>query len=314
MAGPDPAVADVRRAVRRVLAETPDGALVLAAVSGGADSLALLAALAWEAPRNARRARCVTVDHGLRPGSAEQARRVAAVAAGLGIETDVLNVTVAGADEDAARRARYAALDEAAARLGAAAVLLGHTRDDQAEQVLLGLARGSGARSLGGIPPRRGVYARPLLDLPRATTERACRALGLDPWSDPANDDLRHARNRVRHVALPALEDALGPGIAGALARTARLLRADADLLDELAAKAYAETGLDARRLAALPPALRTRVLLAAAREAGATDLNAGHVAAVEALVTAWHGQGPVALPGGFAVARRCDTLAFSRQ
>jgi tRNA(Ile)-lysidine synthase len=192
-------------------------------------------------------------------------------------------------------------------------VLLGHTLDDQAETVLLGLARGSGARSLAGMPPRRGRYARPFLDLPRATTVRACAVLGLAPWDDPANADPRHARNRARHRALPALEEALGPGVTDALARTARLLRADADLLDGLAAAAYAETGLDARRLADLPAALRSRVLLTAARDAGAVDLGAGHVAAMDALVTDWHGQGPVDLPGGLALVRRCDTLAFLR-
>ncbi|HWL38551.1 MAG TPA: tRNA lysidine(34) synthetase TilS [Frankiaceae bacterium] len=303
MAGPDPAVADVRRAVRRVLA-TP---VTYAAVSGGADSLALLAALAWEAPRHDVTARCVTVDHGLRAGSAEQAARVVARAHGLGVETTVVTVTPDGTDEDAARRARYAALDA----LPEGDVLLGHTRDDQAEQVLLGLARGSGARSLSGMPERRGRYVRPFLDLPRETTEAACAALGLEPWSDPANADLRYARNRARHVALPALEEALGPGVRDALARTAALLRDDADLLDEVAMAAYAGVGLDANALADLPPAIRRRVLLRAARDAGATDLSAGHVAAIDALLTNWHGQGPVDLPGGLVAVRSCDTLAF---
>ena len=301
MAGPDPAVADVRRAVRGVLT----GGTAYAAVSGGADSLALLAALAWEAPRRGVTARCVTVDHGLHPGSAAQAARVAATARDLGVACDVIPVTVAGSDEDAARRARYAALDA----LPPGDVLLGHTRDDQAEQVLLGLARGSGARSLAGMPPRRGRYVRPLLDVSRATTVRACAALGLTPWHDPANDDPRFARARVRTDALPALDKALGPGVADALARTAALLRADADLLDALADAAYGD--LDTARLAALPPAIRSRVLLRAAREAGARDLGAGHIGAIDALVTDWHGQGPVDLPGGLVVVRRCDTLAF---
>jgi tRNA(Ile)-lysidine synthase len=219
----------------------------------------------------------------------------------------VLRVSVERDDEDSARRARYTAFDA----LPPGDVLLGHTRDDQAEQVLLGLARGSGARSLAGMPPRRGRYARPFLDLPRATTQRACAALGLVPWQDPANDDPRFARARARHDALPALERALGPGVAEALARTAAQLRADADLLDELAEAAFAEAGLDAKRLAALPAALRTRVLLRAARRAGARDLTAGHIGAIDALLTDWHGQGPVDLPGGLVVTRRCDTLDF---
>jgi tRNA(Ile)-lysidine synthase len=314
MAGPDPAVAAVRRAVRTSLAEVPPGSLVVAAVSGGADSLALLAALAWEAPRNDRRAACVTVDHGLVAGSGAQAARVVAQASALGVAAESVRVTPADGSEGAARTARYQALDEAADRLGAALVLLGHTRDDQAETVLLGLARGSGARSLAGMPRRRDRYARPFLDLPRATTERACTALGLTPWQDPANTDPRHARSRLRAL-LPAVEDALGPGVADALARTAKLLRDDADLLDDLADKAYADTGLDVAKLAALPAALRTRVLRRAAIEAGCppTDLTLGHVGSLDALITAWHGQGPVDLPGGLAAVRRYDTLAFSR-
>jgi tRNA(Ile)-lysidine synthase len=311
MAGPDPAVAAVRRAVRAALQLAPPGALVLAAVSGGADSLALLAGLAWEAPRNDRRAGAVHVDHGLVPGSAEQADNVAKQAAALHVTAEVVRVTVDGGNEAAARRARYAALDDAADRLGAAQVHLGHTRDDLAEQVLLGLARGSGARSLAGMPRTRGRYVRPLLDLPRATTERACAALGLTPWQDPSNDDPRFARNRVRHAVLPVLEAELGPGVAAALARTADLLRADADHLDALA-MAY-DGGLDAETLAALPDAVRSRVLRSAVLAAGAppTDLTAAHVAAVDALVTAWHGQGPVHLPGGLAAVRHCGTLAF---
>jgi tRNA(Ile)-lysidine synthase len=310
MTGPDRAVAEVRRAVRAAINTTPPGALVLAAVSGGADSLALLAGLAWEAPRNERRAAAVHVDHGLHPDSATQAATVVAQAAALGLDTHVRTVTTAPT-ETAARAARYAALDAVVAETGAAAVLLGHTRDDQAEQVLLGLARGSGARSLAGMPKQRGSYLRPLLALPRATTERACEAQGLTPWHDPANDDPRHARNRVRHAVLPVLEENLGPGVAAALARTADLLRQDADALDAIA-DAY-DTTLDTKALAALPPAIRSRVLRRAAIAAGAppTDLTAAHVAAIDALVTAWHGQERVDLPGGLAAVRACDTLAF---
>ncbi|HEU0132511.1 MAG TPA: tRNA lysidine(34) synthetase TilS [Mycobacteriales bacterium] len=317
MPPPDPAVVAARRAVRAALAGTPPGSLTLAAVSGGPDSLALLAALAWEAPRHDRRAGAVTVDHGLDPGSAARAAAVAACAESLGAPATVATVAVgtAGGPENAARDARYAALDAVAAERGAVAVLLGHTRDDQAEQVLLGLARGSGARSLAGMPRRRGIYLRPFLDLPRATTEAACAALGLTPWDDPANADPALTRARVRHATLPALERDLGPGVAAALARTADLLRADADLLDRLAAEAWPDVTppLDVARLAALDPALRSRVLRRAAIAAGApaTALTAAHVATVDALVTAWHGQRGADLPGGLAAVRTCDTLAF---
>ena len=269
--GPDPAVAAVRLAVRRALADLPPGDLVLAACSGGADSLALAAAVAFEAPRLGLRAGGVTVDHGLQPGSAAQARAVTQALAAHGARSGAqrhrgggraprsagrrrhagppAGAGDEGADghraragragypgpEGAARAGRYQALDAAAGQTGAVAILLGHTRDDQAEGVLLALARGSGTRSLAGMAPRNGRYLRPLLGLSRAQTRAACAALGLRPWDDPHNSDPAYARARVRHQLMPALEAGLGPGIAQALARSARALRVDADFLDSLA-------------------------------------------------------------------------------
>jgi len=310
--GPTPAVADVRRAVRTAVGDLPSGALVLVACSGGADSLALAAALAFEAPRHDLRAGALTVDHGLQPGSDERSRQVADHLRTHGLTpVEVLTVTVghAGGPEAAARDARYAALASAADRLGAAAVLLGHTRDDQAETVLLGLARGSGARSLAGMAPVSGRWRRPLLDLDRATTRAA--ALDLPVWDDPHNADPAFTRARVRHDLLPALEKALGPGIAAALARTASQLRADTDALDALAEAAYAECGLQVAALQALPTAVRTRVLRRAALDAGApaSDLTAGHIAELDRLLTDWHGQGPLHLPGRVEATRRCGRL-----
>lgn len=328
MAGPHPAVADVRRAVRHSLADLPDGALVLVGCSGGADSLALAAAAAFvvtSAPLRHRglRAGAVVVDHGLQPGSDERSERTAQVLRGLGLDpVDVVAVTVdgPGGPEAAARTARYAALRAAAAHHGALAVLLGHTRDDQAETVLLGLARGSGARSLAGMAPVSGPLRRPLLDLPRSATRAACAALGLEPWDDPHNTDPAYARSRLRARALPVLEEELGPGVAVALARTARLLRADADALDGWAEQALAEAtpapdALDVVVLAALPVAVRGRVLRRAATAAGcpAGALTADHVAALDALVTGWHGQGPLHLPGGVSAARACGRLVLAR-
>lgn len=314
MTGPPPAVAAVRSAVRRDLAAlaAPAGSLVLAAVSGGPDSVALAAALAFAAPAAGLRAGAVTVDHGLWAGSGAQAACTVELCARLGLEPVRCTRVVVGpgaGPEDAARRARYAALTAAAQELGAVAVLLGHTRDDQAEQVLLGLARGSGARALAGMPPVRGLLRRPLLALPRASTAAACADLGLDVWHDPANADPAYARARARHDALPALEAALGPGIAAALARSARLLRADADALDAMAVQALpacrSPRGLAVAPLGALAPAVRGRVL----RAYTARPLSAGQVASVEALVTAWRGQGPVSLPGGGRLAREGDEL-----
>jgi tRNA(Ile)-lysidine synthase len=323
--GPDPAVAEVRNCVRRCLGEFEAGDLMLVACSGGPDSLALAAALAHEGPRRGLRAGGVTVDHGLQPGSAERARDVARVLAGLGLDpVDAVAVTVAGeagqgGPEAAARSARYQALADAATRAGAAAVLLGHSRDDQAETVLLGLARGSGARSLAGMPARRGLYRRPLLGLSRATLRTACEAAGLRPWDDPQNADLSFTRARVRHQALPVLEAALGPGVAEALARTASQLRADTELLDELAAAQAAQVrrpgdGWLASQLAPLPAAIRARVLRRAAIDAGCPPgaLSARHVEALDALVSAWRGQRWVDLPGGVRCTRHCGKLLFT--
>jgi tRNA(Ile)-lysidine synthase len=336
------AVAEVRNAVRDCLADLTAGDLVLVACSGGADSLAMAAAAAFVAPRLSLRAGGVTVDHGLQPGSGERAVNVAALLGKLGLDP-VRNVAVtvapagsAAGPEAAARTARYHALDAAASDYDAAAVLLGHTLDDQAETVLLGLARGSGARSLAGMPARRGPYRRPLLTVRRAATLAACAELGLEPWQDPHNSDFRYARARVRHQALPALEATLGPGVAEALARTASQLRADAECLDALAfaesgqlrgdgpnpadpdpagAPAYAgPAGLEAGRLLALPAAIRTRVLRDAALVAGCPHgaLTAGHIDRVDALVTCWRGQRWVDLPGGVRARRRDGKVWFT--
>ncbi len=315
----DPALAAVRLAVRRGTDDLPADALVLVACSGGGDSLALLAASAFELPRAGHRCGTVVVDHRLQPGSAQVAAATAARAQDLGAEpvrVVTAHVGTAGGPEAAARTARYAALTRVAADTGAAAVLLGHTRDDQAETVLLGLARGSGARSLAGMRPVDGRWRRPLLALTREQTRLACAAAGLHPWDDPHNDDDTLARARVRRHVLPALERDLGPGVAAALARTADLLRSDADLLDSLAAPVTRRlvrpgppTCVDCGGLAAESAALRTRVLLGAARAAGSppAELTAGHVHDLDALVTGTHGGRGLDLPGGVR-ARRCGT------
>lgn len=310
-----PPVAAVRRAVRSSLADLPRACTVLVACSGGADSLALASSVAFVAPRMGVRAGLVTVDHGLQEGSAERASEVAAWASDAGFDpVSVETVRVAGlpgGPEAAARTARYDALAGAADRADASAVLLGHTRDDQAETVLLALARGSGPRGLAGMPYRRGILRRPLLDVSRADTRKACAALGLVVWSDPHNTDPAYARSRVRAEALPALVAALGPAVVDNLARSATLIAADNTALDDLAARARATGGLEVAALAALPTAIRTRVLHGWARELGVAGgaLSHRHVAALDALVTGWHGQGPATLPGAIVVARRDGVL-----
>ncbi|MEV6410802.1 tRNA lysidine(34) synthetase TilS [Kribbella sp. NPDC051718] len=321
-----PATARVREATRVALADLPRGTTVLVACSGGADSLALAAATAFEAPKLGLTAGAVVIDHGLQEGSKQTAEKAAEQCRGLGLEPVVVRAVEVGTEggpEGAARAARYDALRDVADELGADVVLLAHTRDDQAETVLLGLARGSGARSLAGMAPTAGLLRRPLLEVPRSATAAACIASGLRPWHDPHNDDPQYRRVRVRHEVLPVLEEALGPGVTEALARTAGLLRADADALDVLAAD-LAETAVqhadrevlcDVSVLEEEPAALRTRVLRQAALEAGcrANDLTAGHIAAVDALITDWRGQRWIDLPQAVKAARKGGFLILAK-
>jgi len=312
-----PSVASVRVAVRRSLAllvaEQPGGrpapdAAVLVACSGGPDSLALLSATVFEGHKLGLRVIGVTVDHGLQEESAAHATRVVEQMAALGAdETASARVEVRGGDkgpEAAAREARYAVLDQMVQHFGAVGVLLGHTLDDQAETVLLGLARGSGGRSLAGMRRRFDHYHRPLLDVTRTDTVTACQVEGIEYWNDPHNIDPTYARVRVRRKVLPVIEDELGPGVTAALARTADQLRADMELLDRLAETAYAAlrdpAGLEVKALADLPLATRSRVLRLAALEAGATDaeLFHVHVVALGRLVSSRVGGAEVQLPG----------------
>lgn len=303
-----PAVAAVRLGVRRALGDLEPGRTVVVACSGGADSLALLSAAVFEGRKAGWHVVGATVDHGLQEGSAERAAAVIQQMAALGAaETVGVRVRVEAGGlgpEAAARQARYAVLEEVAERLDAAAVLLGHTRDDQAETVLLGLTRGSGGRSLAGMRRSFDRFVRPLLDVPRADTVTACQVEGIETWDDPHNCDPAYTRSRVRHTVLPLLEDELGPGIAATLARTADQLRADMDHLDDLAEAAYdavaGADGLPVEALAAQPDAIRRRVLRLAALAAGApaSELFHEHVLAMDALVTDWRGQRWVDLPG----------------
>ncbi len=313
MAGPHPAVAALRSAVRPRLAAL--GTPVLVACSGGVDSLALAAALAFEGPRAGRPVGAVVVDHGLQLGSAEQAGGTAARLRELGLApvlVSAVRVGPAGGPEGAARDARYAVLRTAAAEHGAT-VALGHTLDDQAETVLLGLGRGSGPRSVAGMVEHRPPFWRPLLGIRRETTRAACAAQGLPVWDDPWNTDPAYTRVRLRQEVLPLLEEVLGGGVAPALARTAALLREDLDALDVLAAAESArldDTGeLPAAAVADLPAALRRRVVRSWLRDAGVPDLQAVHLRAVDALLTRWHGQGRVDLPGGHGVIRASGRL-----
>ena len=310
----------IRLAVRRELSDLTAGDAVIVATSGGADSLALAAAVLLESQTRSINPIAAIIDHGLQPNSADVAQAAKNELSKIGysaIEIRKVAVDIKDGMEASARRARYAALDEIARSHNAAAIFLGHTKDDQAETVLLGLARGSGTRSLSGMAQRIDNYRRPLLSITRAQTEAACEEAGIKFWRDPHNQSMEFTRVRVREVVLPTMEKEIGPGITDALSRSARLLRDDADALDQWSEEAFEELAPDSMEIAALealPRAIRTRVMRKAIYLAGAPSgsLTAEHIEAVEALVTDWKGQGPVSLPGGVTAARISGRLSLS--
>ncbi|MDQ1176695.1 tRNA lysidine(34) synthetase TilS [Microbacterium sp. SORGH_AS_0421] len=323
--GLDPSVAEVRRAVRAALGRV-DGPVVVA-LSGGPDSLALAAATSFEAARAGILAEAVVVDHGLQKGSDAVAAAAAEKARALGLGARVVRVEVGstGGPEAAARTARYAGLAAAAAEIGADVVLLGHTLDDQAETVLLGLARGSGGLSLAGMPTQRRdatgpVWARPLLSVRRRTTVAACAAEGLEPWTDPHNANPAYSRVRVRDRVMPVLESELGPGVAEALARTAEQLREDADAfqdmidetIEDIVEHAEAGISISVAALAANPAALRNRIVRYVVDSEFGVSLSRAQTLEVARLATDWTGQGPIDLPGCLArrVGARIEVVA----
>ncbi|MGO9152217.1 tRNA lysidine(34) synthetase TilS [Mycobacterium sp.] len=302
--------------VRDQLAADPALAGWCVALSGGPDSLALTAVAAPLRPTTA-----LIVDHGLQPDSAAVAETARAQAVALGcVDAQVLCVRVGneGGPEAAARAARYAALGA----YHEGPVLLAHTLDDQAETVLLGLGRGSGARSIAGMRPHDPPWCRPLLGVRRAVTHAACVELGLTAWQDPHNADRRFTRTRLRQEVLPLLEEVLGGGVAEALARTAMALREDTELIDTLAAQALpgvtAGAGLQTQALAALPDVIRRRVIRGWLLGGGATGLTDKQIRGVDTLVTRWRGQGGVAvgstLRGQRLVAARRDGVLTLRR
>ena len=330
----------VRRAVREALVDIEPGDLVLVACSGGADSLALARATAEVAGQDGFRAGAIIVDHGLQTGSDFVVAQAAEHCREFGLDpvevtrVDVNAFATGAGLEAAARDARHAAFIACAAQTSAVAVLLAHTRDDQAETVLLRLSRGSGARSLSGMAPRSGLLRRPLLELSRDEVRST-----IDPktvWEDPHNADDEFLRVRVRRDVLPAMTRALGDAVVLGLARTAESLRADADALDEWTdsmwsrcasvkgddsedtdseAHDVAEVDLAVDVLADLPTAIRTRILRRAAVFVGSSpgSLTRSHVLAMDAFLQRWHGQGPLSLPGGITVARKGGRIGFRR-
>lgn len=337
-ARPTGALGRISRAIHPILAGLDARTPIVIALSGGADSLALALCAIDSSRRLGLPVHTITVDHSIRPDSADEAAAVAERARALGAEARVISVDVGrnGGPEAAARDARYAALRAVLADIRASAVstpapvvLLGHTMDDQAETVLLRLARGSGARSMRSISPEtidgEGVrWMRPLLSLRRSDTRDACEQAGLEWFEDPSNaadgpwraaDGTPLRRAAVRADVLPALARALGTDPVPALARTAALAASDDDALEQWAHAVWAdvvrtaspEPGragrmvLDVRGLETQPRAIRTRVLRRFALDEGvrAGDLSARHIDALDSLIISWHGQGPIDVPAG---------------
>ena len=306
------ALVALRSAVRAALEKFSAGDVILVAVSGGADSLALAEVAKIESEKLALKVIGVTIDHQLQNGSAEQAKKVSTQIS-IPCIIEKVEVKITDGLESSARRARYAALEKCARENNAVAVLLGHTKDDQAETVLLGLTRGSGARSLSGMSEASGIYVRPFLEITRQQTLKACAELKLEPWNDPHNDDESFLRVKVRKNVLPVMESELGPGIRDALTRSAKLLRDDADALDQIAMEFWqSDKSLEVEQLTKLSKAVRTRVLRLALFERGITQLSAEQVGQVEALISNWKGQGEVSLPSGVKVSRISGRLTLS--
>lgn len=308
-------------ACRRAVRPFPRPALI--GLSGGPDSLALVAAAAAEG----KDVRAVVVDHGLQPGSADVAARAAAQSERFCVSADVVRVTVDTAPgeslEAAARTARYAALADAAAphsALGAPReIWVAHTLDDQAETLLLGALRGNPAGMAPVSSFETGAHAfrlaRPFLGIRRADTVGACNELGLEPWHDPMNDDRAYRRVAVRHDIIPALSNLIGGDAVPALARTAERIAADQALL---AARTDLSPTDDCDALAADPAPVRQRRILAWLRKEGVRvageplTASSAQLTDIERLCRHWHGQGPVTIGVGFSVARAGGTLKLT--
>ena len=316
-----PAQGLIRLAVRTSLtSNTKPGQKLLIAVSGGADSLALAAACEFEAKKLGLKIAAAVIDHSLQKGSDKVAAQTAKTLAALGFEEVVVKkiaVGKAGGPEAAARTARYTALETIRQKTKSNFVVLGHTASDQAETVLLGLVRGSGAKSLSGMSEKTGLRLRPLLGIERATTEAFCKHSGIKYWSDPQNKDEKFLRVMIRKHVLPFLEKQLGGSVAASLVRTSDQLREDNSYLESQADKSFKKyakvsgsgISFDAKAIEKLPAAILNRVIKKALDGFG-SESSRTHVLAVSDLVLSWHGQKPLALPG-VRVVRKGNTISF---
>jgi tRNA(Ile)-lysidine synthase len=316
-----PALLELRKAIRFWFEKLEPNSKVCIGVSGGADSLALAVASKLEASNFPIDLVAVIVDHGLQENSGEIAQFAKQQLGKLGYQDVFIgkaNVQVTDGIEASARRARYKVFQQAIETYNPNYFFLGHTKNDQAEGVLLGLARGSGTKSLSGMQEISGMFVRPLLGIDRATTEIACRESSIEFWNDPHNSNQDFTRVRVRENILPILENEIGPGIADALARSAKILREDALALDGWAESVFGQVDpqdIEISILADLPVAVRSRVFRLAIYAAGAPagSISASHLEPIEAFVSDWRGQGHTSLPGGVKVCRISGRLSLSK-
>ena len=308
---------DLRSALFANLADLEPGDQIAVGLSGGGDSVALLKAAVHVGNEKSFVVTAIIIDHQLQADSGAVAEQAAQIAKDLGAsKVEIVKVQVAtgsgsGGLEAAARNARRDVFESYASVNNVKAVLLGHTLEDQAETVLLGLARGSGARSLSGMRAIDGIYRRPFLNLTRELVRST--VIDLATFEDPHNSDPSFTRVRVRQTVLPVLEKELGPGVAQALGRTADMLRDDADALDMDAAMIFAAGEPTINELEKLSKAVRTRVLRHLAIRAGVlvNDLSREHILNIDNLITNWHGQGSLNLPGQVTVKRESGKLIF---
>jgi tRNA(Ile)-lysidine synthase len=283
--------------------------------------MALASATLFESKKLQLQVATVTIDHGLQKTSAKVTEQTLEKLHQIGITeawSKKVKVGTKGGPEAAARDARYEALESIRIESKSDFIVLGHTANDQAETVLLGLTRGSGSRSLSGMSVRSEKLLRPLLSIERATTEQFCKDEYILPWRDPQNKDLKFLRVRIRKLVLPFLEKQLGNGIFSNLIRTSSQLQEDDQYLSSVATKAFkkiAKTGshslsLPQPDLLKLPDAIRNRVIKSAIDYFG-VDSSRVHVLAVADLVLNWHGQKPLALPG-VRVERKGKTITLN--
>ncbi|MFT4244978.1 MAG: tRNA lysidine(34) synthetase TilS [Micrococcaceae bacterium] len=305
-------VSKIRNAVKNFLQDYPAGTKILVCCSGGADSMALADATSFVAQYQNWEIAAVVVDHQLQKNSTQVASEAETWLKNNGYQTFIKKIVIPkGAIETNARTARYAVFAEVAHEWEADIVLTAHHRDDQAETVLLGLLRGSGTKSLAGIPPRRDIYGRPLLDLTKAELYAACEEENVPYWEDLSNAENITARNIIRNKLLPEWEQAMDNDLKAPLVRTAKICREDVEAIEAFVDIAWEESGLNAKKLAKYPASVRKGVMSRAALKAGTRYLNYTHLETLDSLIVRWHGQDAVPLPGKISCIRIKDTLSF---